>query len=66
MGESSFGKGFGQIDHIFNPSMVKTARDRAWSKIPNAIFDGQVNRYRVGLFNLAIFGRSANGPSLCL
>lgn len=46
MGESAFGKGFGQIDKVFDPSMAKTKRDREWSKIPNNIFDGLANRYR--------------------
>lgn len=46
MGESAFGKGFGQIDKVFDPSMYQTARDKQWSKIPNNIFDGLANRYR--------------------
>ncbi|KNG51975.1 cytochrome P450, family 3, subfamily A [Stemphylium lycopersici] len=45
MGQSSFGKGFGQIDKIFDPSKMLTGRDRRWSKIPDAIFDGQARRY---------------------
>ncbi|KAF1940411.1 cytochrome P450 [Clathrospora elynae] len=45
MGETSFSKGFGQIDKIFDPSKVLSGRDKAWSKIPNAIFDGQARRY---------------------
>jgi cytochrome P450 len=45
MGESSFGKGFGQIDKIFDPSKLLSGRDKRWSKIPNAIFDGQARRY---------------------
>ncbi|RYO11808.1 hypothetical protein AA0111_g12720 [Alternaria arborescens] len=45
MGESSFGKGFGQIDKIFDPRKMLSSRDKRWSKIPNAIFDGQARRY---------------------
>jgi cytochrome P450 len=45
MGESSFGKGFGQIDKIFDPRKLLSSRDKRWSKIPNAIFDGQARRY---------------------
>lgn len=46
MGESAFGKGFGQIDKIFDPTKVVSPRDKAWSKIPSAIFDGLADRYR--------------------
>ncbi|KAI4703455.1 hypothetical protein J4E81_002334 [Alternaria sp. BMP 2799] len=45
MGESSFGKGFGQIDKIFDPSKLLSGRDKRWSKIPDAIFNGQAKRY---------------------
>jgi hypothetical protein len=45
MGESSFGKGFGQIDKLFG-SLVMTNEDKEWAKIPSAIFDGLANRYR--------------------
>jgi hypothetical protein len=55
MGEFSFGKGFGQIDKIFDPSKMLSGRDRRWSKIPNAIFDGQARRY--GLVFLKRFFR---------
>lgn len=47
MGQSAFGKGFGQIDKVFNFSQVLSKRDKAWSRIPNAIFDGLADRYRV-------------------
>jgi cytochrome P450 len=55
MGESSFGKGFSQIDKIFNPSKMLSGRDRRWSRIPNAVFDGQARRY--GLVFLKRFFR---------
>lgn len=47
MGESAFGKGFGQIEKVHDPSKIVTARDREWAKIPDAIFKGLANRYRV-------------------
>jgi hypothetical protein len=30
MGQSAFGKGFGQIDKVFNPAQVLSKRDKAW------------------------------------
>lgn len=50
MGESAFGKGFGQIDNVFDPSKISTQRDKDWAKIPGAIFDGLANRYRTVFF----------------
>jgi hypothetical protein len=54
MGQSAFGKGFGQIDKVFNPAQVLSVRDKAWSKIPNAIFDGLADRYRVRFTSPAV------------
>lgn len=47
MGHSAFGKGFGQIEKVFDPSKIASPQDKAWSKIPNAIFDGLASRYKV-------------------
>lgn len=66
MGQSAFGKGFGQIDKVFNPSQVLSKRDKAWSKIPNAIFDGLADRYRVRFTSPAIKASALTISVVCL
>lgn len=45
MGESSFGRGFGQT----NPQkgVEEGADEKAWKMIPHAIFHGMTKRYQV-------------------
>jgi hypothetical protein len=45
MGESSFSKGFGQINP--NQSSGDAYMDEVWGSIPKAIFDGLADRYKV-------------------
>ncbi|CAG8951083.1 hypothetical protein HYFRA_00006481 [Hymenoscyphus fraxineus] len=46
MGESAFGKGFGQVDQVFDATKIRTQREKEWFKIPDAIFSGLAKRYK--------------------